>query len=112
MINWTLEDQIRRVHIPFSVAYGSDFDQVKDIILEALDKCDLDYVRDIEKYKPKVWMDSMGASSLDLILLVWVNWESKHFPVKSDFLVLIYKTLNENGISIPFPQMDVHFIKD
>ena len=112
VINWTLEDSIRRLHIPFSVAYGSDFDQVKNIVLDAVESSDLDYVRNIKSKKPRVWMTAMGASSLDMELLVWINSNSDKMPFKSDFLVLIYKTLNEHGIPIPFPQMDVHLKKE
>ncbi|MBU1666860.1 mechanosensitive ion channel [bacterium] len=111
VINWTLEDKIRRLHIPFSVAYGSDVDMVNETVLQALEKSTLLYVRNNEKQMPKVWMAAMGQSSVDMELLVWVNSEITNMPLKTDFLILIYKTLNAHNIEIPFPQMDVHLKK-
>ena len=61
---------------------------------------------------PSVKMKSMGASSIDFELLVWINENPNENGVGSstlsDFLIFIYKTLQENNIEIPFPQMDVN----
>ena len=55
-------------------------------------------------------MKAMNSSSIDFELLVWVEWDNKLRPnsLKSDFLILIYNTLNKYGIQIPFPQLDLH----
>lgn len=110
VVNLTLEDRIRRLHIPFGVAYGSEIQEVKKIILEALEKSDLIYIRDDEDKKPDVRMTLMNASSVDLELVVWVNraLKQKQISLPSDFLILIYDALRANNISIPFPQIDVH----
>ncbi|QOY52993.1 mechanosensitive ion channel family protein [Candidatus Sulfurimonas baltica] len=110
VINWTLDDISRRVHIPFGVAYGTDVDIVKKVILDELENCNLTYIRDDINKKPEVWMIAMNSSSVDFELLVWVDWDNKFRPnsLKSDFLILIYNTLNKNGIQIPFPQLDLH----
>lgn len=112
VINWTLEDKIRRLHIPFSVAYGTDVDMLIETLLGALEKSSLNYLRNHTEKKPKVWMTAMGGSSLDMELLVWIKSGIKDMPLPTDFLILIYKTLNEHKIEIPFPQMDVHLKKD
>ncbi len=110
VINWTLEDRIRRLHIPFGVAYGTDAELVKKVILEALEQSGLNYIRHDEEKAPQVWMVGMGSSSVDFELLVWVEWDNKVRPsaIKSDFLILVYNTLNANGIAIPFPQLDLY----
>ena len=110
VINWTLDDLTRRLHIPFSVAYGTDVDNVKNAILEELDNSDLKYIKKDYTKKPEVWMVSMNTSSVDFELLVWVVWDSRLRPnsLKSDFLILVYNTLNKHGIQIPFPQLDLH----
>ena len=116
VINWTLGDDIVRFRIPFGVAYGSDIDKVEKVILEALDKSNLPFIR-IEKYfgnadvKPRVVFLEMGDSSLNFELFVWVKGVYAKRPrrTKSDFLKLIDNTLNENNIEIPFPQNDIHF---
>lgn len=110
VINWTLEDVSRRLHIPFSVAYGSDAREVIDVILNELEQSDLKYIKDNINKQPEVWMVAMGSSSIDFELLVWIEWDSRLRPnsLKSDFLILIYNALNEHGIEIPFPQLDLH----
>jgi potassium efflux system protein len=110
VINWTLEDPTRRLHIPFGVAYGTEVDAVKKAVLEELEKSDLNYIHNDPDKKPDVWMVSMGNSSVDFELLVWVVWANKLRPnaLRSDFLILIYNALNKNGIQIPFPQLDLY----
>ncbi|WP_373069458.1 mechanosensitive ion channel family protein [Sulfurimonas sp.] len=110
VVNLTLEDRIRRLHIPFGVAYGSEIQEVKKAVLEALDKSDLIYIRDDEDKKPDIRMTLMNASSVDLELIVWVNRSLKltQPSLPSDFLILIYDALRANNIEIPFPQVDVH----
>jgi potassium efflux system protein len=110
VINWTLEDPTRRLHIPFGVAYGTEVEAVKKAVLDELEKSDLAYISDDPDKKPAVWMVSMGSSSVDFELLVWVVWGNKLRPnaLRSDFLILIYNALNKNGIQIPFPQLDLY----
>ena len=110
VINWTLEDRTRRLRIPFGVAYGTEAEVVKRVILEALEQSDLNYLRNDPEKAPQVWMMAMGSSSVDFDLLVWVEWDNKLRPnaIRSDFLILIYNTLNTHGISIPFPQLDLY----
>lgn len=110
VINWTLEDASRRLHIPFGVAYGTDVEHVKKVILDELKESHLTYINDVSSKEPEIWMIGMGSNSIDFELLVWVEWESKLRPnsLKSDFLILIYNTLNKHGIQIPFPQLDLH----
>lgn len=108
VINRTLSDNIRRLTVPFSVAYGTKDEDVKETILNALENCDLVYIKNNEEKKPAVRMNTMAASSVDYILLVYVDQENSKSSIPSDFLTLIYNTLNEKNITIPFPQMDVN----
>ncbi|MEZ4694598.1 MAG: hypothetical protein R2837_11570 [Aliarcobacter sp.] len=56
-------------------------------------------------------MTAIGASSVDFELLVWISENPNELGIgssnMSDFLIFIYKTLQENNIEIPFPQMDI-----
>ncbi len=110
VINWTLEDPTRRIHIPFGVAYGTEVERVKKVILEELEKSALTYIKDDSEKQPEVWMVAMNSSSVDFELLVWVEWASKLRPnsLRSDFLILIYNALYKHGIQIPFPQLDLY----
>ncbi len=113
VINWTLADNIRRMRIPFGVAYGSSTDKVKKAVLDALQKSPLHYIKNRNKMEPQIVMTNMNNSSVDFELYVWVEGEKTLKPRRtmSEFLVLIYNALYENDIEIPFPQMDLH-IKD
>jgi small-conductance mechanosensitive channel len=110
VVNWTLEDVSRRLHIPFSVAYGTEVKDVMNVILDELKQSELKYIDNDTTKEAEVWMTDMNKGSVDYELLVWVEWDSRLRPnsLKSDFLILIYNALNKHGIEIPFPQLDLH----
>ena len=112
VINLTFSDDVRRLHVPFGIAYGSNIEEVIKIILSSLEKSDLIYIKTNLEKLPKVRMTLMGASSIDFELLVWISENPNENGIgsstMSDFLIFIYKTLQANSIEMPFPQMDVH----
>jgi small-conductance mechanosensitive channel len=116
VINLTFSDDIRRLNIPFGVAYGSDIDNVIHILLDNLKNSNLMYIRNDSEKIAKVRMTMMNASSIDFELLVWISENPDENGIgssnMSDFLIFIYKTLQANNIEIPFPQMDVHLKKN
>ena len=110
VINWTMHDKLKRFDIRFGVAYGTKPEKVIEVIIQAVhDKEYADVVNTPNNYT-NVLMTALGSSSIDFILQVWVHGEEVLSPTKtiSRFLVLVYNTLNENGIEIPFPQQDLH----
>ena len=113
VINWTLDDATRRLHIPFGVAYGTKVETVKEIILAELDKSHLVYLRKVKDKEPEIRLENMNSSSVDFELLVWVKANDRLRPnsLKSDFLILIYNALYKHNIEIPFPQLDLHIKK-
>ena len=92
-----------RIRIKVGVAYGSDVDEVCDL-LEAI-AADHDSV--CKDPTPRVRMRGFGDSSLDFELLCWVNHPVERGRVTHELYMKIYKALNEAGIEIPFPQRDV-----
>ena len=114
VINWTLEDPSRRLHIPFGVAYGTKIEKVKEVVLEELENSDLKYVKNNDDKKPEIRLENMNTSSVDLELLVWIKANDKLQPnsLRSDFLILIYNALYKHDIEIPFPQLDLHIKKE
>lgn len=110
VINWTLEDKSRRLHVPFGVAYGTKIEKVKEVVLEELLNSSLTFIRDDKDKQPEIRFENMNNSSVDLELLVWIKTNDRVTPnaLKSDFLLLIYNTLYKNNIEIPFPQLDLH----
>jgi potassium efflux system protein len=111
VINWTMNDFVRRFSIRFGVAYGTDVHKVADLVVEAVRNSEYraDIVEDEER-KTRVIMTEMADSSVSFELFVWVQGDKLHRPKRtaSEFLMLIYDTLYANNIEIPFPQQDIH----
>ncbi len=77
VINWTLDDPSRRLHIPFGVAYGTKIEKVKEVVLKELFESNLIYIRGVKDKEPEIRMEMMNSSSVDLELLVWVKTNDK-----------------------------------
>ena len=110
VINWTMRDQIRRFDIPFGVAYGTSPDRVMEVVTDAVNKSGFKGIVNTPARKTSVIMVSMGESSVDFYLRVWIKGiDVMHERrTRSRFLVLVYNALYESGIEIPFPQRDLH----
>ena len=105
--NYTLSDDMRRLHIPFGVAYGSDKSMVQQAVIEA--SLELRCTINHGDHKPDVWLINFGDSSLDFELIVWVKGNdlpSDKHPIGM-YLWEIETKLAEYGIEIPFPQRDL-----
>ena len=85
------------------VEYGSDLEEVLDILEISASR--VDYI--LKTPQPKALFIDFGDSSLNFKLRFWVSYEDG-VASKSDVSVIIYKMLAEKGITIPFPQLDVH----
>ncbi len=91
--------------VPFSVAYGSDLDEVKKMVTTAVTKLNHKWM---DKSRPIASVvGELGDSGVNMKLFVWVI-APKRAHVVSDILHCIYDTLRKNNIEIPFPQRDVH----
>lgn len=100
------EARNRRIEITVDVAYGTDIDKVREVILGI---CAGD-ARINHDPAPVVYVSGLADSSVKIILRVWVenaNYWDVHFALNEQ----IYKALPENGVEFPFPQLDVH-LKD
>jgi small-conductance mechanosensitive channel len=109
VMNWTMRDANRRIHVPFGVAYGSNKDLVRKSVLEAAAGVAHTLPADGTR-RPQVWLVGFGDSSLDFELVVWLNQDAvkRPFAVKADYLWAIETALVKNGLEIPFPQRDLH----
>ena len=109
--NLTRSDSYEYIPLKVGVAYGTDVDQARKVILKALKPlCKPDkFGRDVVKpsYGIQIVLDGFGDSSLDLLVKQFVLVDQRYlFLSKAN--ELIYKALADNGIEIPFPQRDVH----
>ena len=96
-----------RVRVAVGVAYGSDIDQVKALLMEIA----TDEPQVCDDPEPRVRFRSFGASSLDIDLLVWVENPEVRGRVLDAINTTIYKRFNAEGIEIPYSKHDV-FIKE
>jgi potassium-dependent mechanosensitive channel len=102
--NLTLKDSVARLRIPVGVAYGSDMEQVVDLLKKAGEA----NIRIANKPEPLPLMLRFGESSLDFELSVWVANAAELPLARSEICREIARRFQEAGIEIPFPQRDIN----
>ena len=107
VVNWSTNNRITRFDIKIGVAYGSDVEKVREILLDCAKRSDMVSKRPA----PVVFFNNFGDSSLEFELNFWVldTWNIE--TTKSNIRFDIDKSFRENNIQIPFPQRDVHLIQ-
>ncbi len=93
-----------RIRIKVGVAYGSDVDQV----VEVLKRLAVEHQHICTEPEPRVRMRGFGASSLDFELLCWIDDPVLRGKLSHQLYMEVYKAFNELGIEIPFAQTDLH----
>lgn len=107
VINWSHQSKKTRFHIDVGVAYGSDVDLVVKVLeASALEHPEINHKENIEAR-----LVDFGNSSLDFRLLFFSDNVFRIEKVKSEIRKIINRKFIENGITIPFPQVDLH-LKD
>lgn len=101
--NYSYHD-LRRLDLTFSVSYDADVERVKNLLLETAREHSLVLS---EPDTPFCRLTEHGESSLNFVLRVWVKSEN-YWQVNFDLKESVKKALDENGIEIPYPQIDVH----
>jgi small-conductance mechanosensitive channel len=106
--NWTLKGDTRRIHVPFSVAYGANRAQVREVVLEAARAIPFTSP-ETDMRKCQVWLVGFGESGLDFELLVWPTQDAVKRPaaMHAAYTWAIAEALETAGIEIPFPQTDL-----
>lgn len=102
IINFT-QNPTRRVDLTFSIAYEDDFEKAEKIILDIA----ANHPKILKDPAPKARVKEHASSSINIFCPVWCN-SSDYWDVKFDMNELVKKAFDENGISIPFNQLDVH----
>ena len=106
LINYTKNKQ-RRNDILFSISYDEDFEKAKDVIMKVMEKNP--YI--LKKPAPFVNIKEHGDSAIIILARYWANnehfWDA-HWMMMED----VKHAFEKNNISIPYPQLDVHFDKE
>jgi small conductance mechanosensitive channel len=103
--NYSLKDT-RRVDVTFGVAYGTDAEAVKETVMAIANA----HEKVLKDPAPFLRMTEMADSSLNFTVRVWVN-SADYWGVKFDLNESIVAALEQNNITIPFPQVDVHIVE-
>lgn len=93
-----------RIRVRIGVAYGSDIDQVKEILINVA----LAEEKVCKDPEARVRFRDFGNSSLDMDLLCWVEDPSLRGQVTDILLTTIYKAFNQHGIEIPYTKQDIY----
>lgn len=103
--NMTFRDRYIRLRTTVGVSYGSDL----EVVFEVLRKAAMEHPERSEIRAPTVFLLGFGSSSVDFEVSIWLEdpWRAK--PNRSVLNHLIWNALKEAGITIAFPQVDVHF---
>jgi len=108
--NWMFRDSIGRIVVPVGVAYGSDTEQVKAILLDIAYQHPSVISQSPILPKPYVIFRAFGDSALNFELRCYIKDVDSRLSVISDMNFAIEKELRLANISIPFPQRDIHVI--
>ena len=93
-----------RISVEVGVAYGSDVDHVREVLARAA--ASVEHV--LSDPEPRIRFNLMGDSALTFRVLCWIREPVFRGETIDGLNTAIYKALNAEGISIPFPQRDVH----
>lgn len=104
LINWSLSDTITRVVIRLGVAYGSDLDKVKEVLLQAAHE----HPKVMQEPAPSVFFTTFGASTLDHELRLYVRELRDRSYAVDELNRSIERLCRENNIDIAFNQLEVH----
>ncbi|WP_233861350.1 mechanosensitive ion channel family protein [Tenacibaculum piscium] len=107
LYNWTQNGTTTRESVNVGVAYGSDVQLVKELLLKAANE----HPKIYQHPAPLVIFENFGDSSLDFKLIFTLNDSFQAQIPKSDLRFTIDELFREHQISIPFPQRDIHIIK-
>jgi small-conductance mechanosensitive channel len=102
--NWTLSDKRRRLEVTVGVEYGTPARKVIDLLVEVA----AGHPGVLENPEPNALFLGFGDSSLDFSLRAWIADFDEGLTIRSDLHVAVQEALAEAGITVPFPQRDLH----
>jgi len=93
----------RRVDLEFGIGYDDDFEQAEQVIMQAVE----DHELVLSDPAPQVVTHTLADSSVNIVCRPWVKTEN-WWQVKTDITREVKRRFDDQGISIPFPQRDIH----
>ncbi len=110
VVNWTLLDPFRRIHVPFRVAYSADEDKVVEAGLDAAHRLSSTLTGVLGR-EPSVWLVNYGENGFEFELIVWLMPDAVRRPdaVFAAYHWEIRKALRRHDIEVPVPQREIRF---
>jgi len=109
-VNWTRDDPRQRYEVEFSVSYDTDIRKVPDLIVKAVSKHP-GVLQEPEE--PDCELRGFGESGIDFGLEFWIEGiDDGKNRISSDLLFIIWETLRDNAITIPYPQREIRILDD
>ena len=108
LINVTHGDCSGKITIPVSVAYGTDLHKVEEVLISVAAA----HAETCSDPAPFVWFTNFGDNGIEMILKFAVKNIKLRGTIKSEVMVAINDAFNKEGIVIPFPQRDLHIMKE
>ncbi len=102
LVNWSIHEN-RRIDLEVGISYDSDIQKAREVVRETLAKED----RVLKDPEPMIVVGDLADSSVNLKIRIWTHGDEL-YPVYWEMLERIKLAFDENGITIPFPQRDVH----
>ncbi|MCK9995422.1 MAG: mechanosensitive ion channel [Candidatus Krumholzibacteria bacterium] len=101
------DQRIRRVDMTFGIAYTDDIPHAEEVLKDILEK----HERVLDKPESMVRLHTLGESSVDFIVRPWVKTDD-YWDIYWDVTRAVKMRFDEEGISIPFPQQDIHIYEE
>lgn len=110
MLNWTLKEPQRRMRYPFRVAYGTDKEIVREVVLAAAEALP-HTLKGIPGRNPAVWLVDFKDYYYEFELVVWLTSRAVKRPngIRAAYMWAIDSALRDNNIEIPVPQREHRF---
>lgn len=104
VVNWSHGDPVSRIHVPVSIEYRADLKRARAAMLEAA-RSHPDVLPDP---RPTVELHSFGESGIEMELLAWTRTPERQLELRSDLSFAVFEAFGRHGVTVPFPQQDVH----
>ncbi len=106
VVNYSTEQQ-RRVDMVFGIGYGDDIAKAKSILKQLISEDE----RVLKEPEPMIVLSELADSSVNFAVRAWCNG-ADYWNIYFDFQEKVKLTFDREGVSIPFPQRDVHLIRE
>lgn len=104
LLNWTLSNSTNRVVVNVGIAYGSDANRARDLMLQVVNE----HPNILEEPVPSVTFEEFGDSTLNYVIRCYIPQLDGRLATINDLHVGIHQRLQAAGIEIAFPQRDLH----